>query len=137
MILKKIYSAVATDPHIKNEMIRFLMAGAFVGAIDFGSYYLLIHFLPISVSKGISFIGAGIVAYLINKHCAFRSSHPSSYPEIVRYTVINLTALAINVLMNQAILNVWPGYLIQAWIIASMSTGLFTFISFKWWVFKR
>ena len=48
--------------NIKKEIVRFLTAGIFVGATDFGIYYLLIHFLSFSLAKGISFICAGIVA---------------------------------------------------------------------------
>ncbi len=119
----------------KKEIIRFSIAGTFVGATDFGIYYFLIHFLSFSLSKGISFTCAGIVAYLLNKYWTFKHSQPS-YAEIGRCTLINFLALGINVLTNQSILNVWPGAVFLALIIASMFTGLLTFICFKWWVFR-
>ena len=53
--------------NIKKEMIRFYIAGIFIGATDFGVYYLLIPFLPFDLSKGISFTCAGIAAENMGK----------------------------------------------------------------------
>lgn len=120
----------------KKEIIRFGIAGAVVGATDFGIYYLLIHFLPFSLAKAISFTCAGIVAYLFNKLWIFQYGQPQSYAEIGRYMFINLLALCINVLTNNYILHVWPASILCALISASILTGLFTYICFKWWVFR-
>lgn len=119
----------------KIEIIRFSIAGTLVGAIHFGLYYLLIHFLSFSLSAGISFICAGIVAYMFNKYWTFKNDQ-LSYAEIFRYTLINFLALGVNVFTNQSILNVWPGAVFGALAIASMITGSLTFICFKWWVFR-
>ena len=119
----------------RKEMIRFCIAGTIVNATDFSIYYFLFHFLPFSVSKGISFICAGIVGYLLNKHWTFQYHQPS-YAEVGRYTLINLLTLGINVLTNQSILNLWPGAVLIAFIIATSLTGLFAFVCFKWWVFR-
>ncbi len=119
----------------KKEIILFLIAGAFIGATDFGIYYFLIHFLSFSLSKGISFTCAGIVGYWLNKYWTFKRHQPS-YTEVGRYAVINLLALGVNVLTNQSILHMWPGAVFWALISSSMLTGLLTFICFKWWVFR-
>ncbi|MFA6141929.1 MAG: hypothetical protein WC738_01350 [Candidatus Omnitrophota bacterium] len=39
-------------------------------------------------------------------------------------------------LINQSILNLWPGAIFAALIIATTLTALFAFICFKWWVFR-
>ncbi len=124
-----------TDMNAGKETIRFLITGTIVNATDFSIYYFLFHFLPFSISKGISFICAGIVGYLLNKHWTFKY-HQTSLTEVGRYTLINLLALGINVLTNQSILNLWPGAVLTAFIIATSLTGLFTFVCFKWWVFR-
>ena len=120
----------------RKEVIRFLIAGAIVNATDFSIYYFLFHFLSFSIAKGISFICAGIVGYLLNKFWTFKHNKPPSYTEVGRYALVNFLALGINVLTNQGILNVWPGAIWLALIIATASTGLFTFVCFKWWVFR-
>ncbi len=124
-----------TDMNARKEVIRFLIAGTFAGATDFGIYYFLINFLSFSIAKGISFTCAGIVAYLFNKHWVFQYNTPSAYPVVGRYWLINLLALEINIFINQGILNLWPGAVFWALSIASMLTGLLTFVCFKWWVF--
>jgi len=124
------------DIKARKEVIRFSIAGTIVGATDFGIYYFLIHFLSFPLAKGISFTCAGIVSYLLNKYWIFRYNRSSSYPEIGRYILVNFLALGINVVTNQSILERWPGTIFLALIIASMLTGLFTFICFKWWVFR-
>lgn len=116
-------------------MVRFLIAGAVITATDFGIYYLLFHFLPFSVSKGISFTCAGIVGYLLNKYWTFQRNQPS-YSEIGRYALINFLALGVNVLTNQGILNARPGAVLLALVIATALTSALTFAGFKWWVFR-
>ena len=113
-----------------------MVAAIFVGATDFGLYFLLIHFLSFSLAKTISFTCAGIVAYVFNKHWIFRYNKLSSFHEVGRYLIINLLTLGLNVGINQGILNVWPHAILPAIVIAAMLTGCATFISYKWWVFR-
>ncbi len=119
----------------RKEMIRFCVTGTIVNATDFSIYYFLFHFMSFSISKGISFICAGIVGYLLNKHWTFQYHQPSC-AEVGRYTLINFLALGINVLTNQSILNQWPGAVWAALVIATAVTALFIFVCFKWWVFR-
>jgi putative flippase GtrA len=119
----------------KKEIIRFIFAGTIVNVTDFSVYFILFHFLPFSLSKGISFTCGGIVGYLINKYWTFKINQPS-YAEMGRYAIINFLALGINVLTNQLILSLWPGAVWPALIFATALTGLLTFICFKLWVFK-
>ncbi len=119
----------------KKEMIRFSIAGAIATTIDFSLYYLLLNFFNFSISKGISFTCAGIVSYALNKYWIFEHSQ-SSYTVVRRYVLIILLALESNVLTNQIILYARPGAVYLALLSAATVTGLLTFISFKWWVFK-
>jgi putative flippase GtrA len=121
-------------PH-RKEMLRFCIAGGIITATDFSIYYVLFHFLPFNIAKGISFASAGIVGYLLSKYWTFKKNKPS-FTEILRYASINLLALAINVFINDHILSQWPGEIFIALIITTLVTGLFTFICFKWWVFR-
>ncbi|MCX5714487.1 MAG: GtrA family protein, partial [Candidatus Omnitrophica bacterium] len=98
----------------KKEVIRFLIGGAIVNATDFSIYYILFHFLPFSVSKGISFTCAGIVGYFLMKFWTFKHSKPSSYAEVRRYALINSLALGINVLTNQSMLKLLSGHIFLA-----------------------
>jgi putative flippase GtrA len=125
-----------THTNTKKGITRFLIAGITINATDFSIYYILFHFLSFSIAKGISFICAGIFGYLLNKFWTFKNNKPPSYAEVGKYALVNFLALGINVLTNQSILNLWPGAVWVALIIATALTGLFTFACFKWWVFK-
>ncbi len=118
-----------------KELARFLISGAMINGTDFCVYFILFHFLPYSLSKGISFICAGVVGYLLCKCWIFKRNR-MSYAEMGRYALVNFLALGMNVFTNQTILNVWPGSILAALLIATMLTGLFTFIFFKWCVFR-
>lgn len=121
---------------VKKEIIRSSIAGTLVGATDYGSYYLLFHFLPFSLAKAIACLLAGIVAYWFNKYWVFQYSTLTSGWEIARYVLINFLGLGVNVLTNQLVLNMHPGAILLALVSASAVTGLVTFIAFKLWVFR-
>ena len=87
----------------RKEMIRFCIAGSIVTATDFSIYYILFHFFPFNVSKGISFTCAGIVGYLLYKYWIFKNNR-ASFTEVLRYALINSLALGINVFINHRIL---------------------------------
>ena len=125
-----------TNKYDRKEMVRFLIAGTIVNTTDFSIYYILFHFLPFSIAKGISFTCAGFVGYFLIKFWTFKHNKPLSFAEVGRYAIINFSALCLNVLVNQGILNLWPGSVWVALIIASAITGIFTFTCFKWWVFR-
>lgn len=125
-----------TDTYNRKEILRFITAGTIVNVTDFSIYFISFHFLPFSVAKGISFTCAGILGYFLIKFWTFKHNAPLSLAEIGRYAVINFSALSINVLVNQGILNLWPGAVWPALIVATALTGLFTFACFKWWVFR-
>ncbi|KKT75790.1 MAG: hypothetical protein UW69_C0009G0004 [Microgenomates group bacterium GW2011_GWA2_44_7] len=120
---------------IKKEIVRYLMVAPFVGSADFGVYYLLIHFLPYSVSKAISYVISNGIGYLFNKYWIFKKKR-SSYPEAARYLILDVLLLGFNVIANQIILNVWPHAVFLALVIAGILTMLLSFVSKKWWVFK-
>ena len=124
-----------TNMDTKKEIARFLISGAMINGTDFCVYFILFHFLPYSLSKGISFTCAGIVGYLLCKYWIFKRNR-ISYAEMGRYALVNFLALGINVLANQTILNIWPGAILAALLIATALTGFFTFVCFKGWVFR-
>ncbi|MDO8489217.1 MAG: GtrA family protein, partial [Candidatus Omnitrophota bacterium] len=133
MIIKKFFLKI--DINTRKEFIRFFISGTIVNATDFSIYYILIQILPFSASKGISFVCAGTVGYLLYKYWAFKR-YQRSYVEFGRYILINFLALGINVVTNQYVLEFWPGAVFVALVIATALTALFAFICFKWWVFR-
>ncbi len=117
-------------------MFRFFVGGIFVVTVDFGVYFFLKLILPLDVSKGFSFICAGAVGYVLNKYWTFKFAQ-ASYIEMGRYAFINLMSLVVNVVINRQILNAWPGAILVALSAATAVTSIFTFVCFKWWVFRK
>ena len=121
----------------KKEISRYLLVMPFVGATDFGIYFLLIHFLPHSVSKAISYIIANGADYVFNKYWIFkRKRKQASVPEAGRYFILDVVLFICNVAINQGILHVWPHAVFIAIAAASLLTVLLSFTFKKVWVFK-
>jgi len=123
------------DINFRKEFIRFCMAGAVVTATDFCIYYVLFHFFSFNVAKGISFTCAGIAGYLLYKYWIFKNKQASVF-EVLRYAFINSLALGVNVAINHLMLSQRPRGIFTALIMATSVTSLFTFVCFKWWVFR-
>lgn len=120
---------------IEKEITRFSIVTPMVGAIDFGAYYLLLLFLPIHASKGLSCMFAGIAGYLSSKYWTF-AKRKLSYLEMGRYGISGLFLLGFNVSTNGTILHFWPRVIFLALAIATFFTAILSFILRKWWVFK-
>ena len=122
---------------MKKEVIRYLIVTPFVGAADFGIYFLCIRFLPHVFSKAISYIIANGADYLANKYWIFkRKRKQAAVPEAGRYIILDVVLFVCNVSINQVILHVWPHAVFLAIATASLSTAVVSFIFKKVWVFK-
>ena len=121
----------------KIEISRYLIVMPFIGAGDFAIYFLLIRFLPHSISKAISYIIANGADYLANKYWIFKRKRKQAVaPEAGRYVILDVVLFLGNVGINQLILHVWPHAIFPAIATASLSTALLSFIFKKFWVFK-
>ena len=122
----------------KKEISRYLIVTPCIGALDFGIYFLLIHFrMPYSVSKAISYTIANVISYLFSKNWIFkRKRKQATTPEVGRYFFVDLILFVINVLTNQAILHVWPHAILIAITTASILTACLSFTCNKLFVFK-
>ncbi len=119
----------------KKEITRYLIVTPVVGTMDFGIYFLSKLFLPITVSKGISYVCAGITGYLFSKYWVF-SKQKKSNPEMGRYWISDVTLLGYNVAANSTILHFWSHAVFLALAIASVTTAILSFLIKKFWIFK-
>ena len=108
----------------------------FVVGVDMGVYSLLIHFLPYTIAKGISFTCGGAAAYFLNKHWTFARKGRSN-SEVFRFIIANVCALVVNVGANNLILAGSKENVLIALITATSVTAVFTYVIFKFWVFKK
>jgi len=118
----------------RKEMFRFIIAGASAVSIDLVSYYFLQFLIVTNIAKGISFILGTVVAYFINKYWTFEKSK-KSYSQILKFGILYLFSLSVNVLINHMVLDILNHVLI-AFIIATGASTILNFIGQKWWVFR-
>ena len=117
------------------EFVRFCLVSMMVGTTDLGVYFLAKNILPIDVSKGLSFVCAGILGYFFNKHWTFDRHHRSN-SEMVRYGATEFFLLGFNISVNRGLLLLLPEAHFLAAATASLSTALVSFVCKKMWVFK-
>ena len=120
---------------IKKELLRFLVAGLSAVGTDLGVYYLLSSYTEEALAKGVSFFTGTVVAYIINKYWTFEQKE-KSYTEMVKFGVLYLFSLTVNVLVNQFILDTFEHKFI-AFIIATGVSTCINFVGQKWWVLFR
>lgn len=118
-----------------SEVLKFSLTGILVVATDGGIYYLLINVLDNPVAKGMSFTCGGIVAYVLNKYWTFKQEKKSN-SEVLRFIFANFLALGLNIGVNQFILHSNNNAIFTGLLGATTATAVFTFIVFKFWVFR-
>ena len=133
---------------LKKQLSRFIVAGCCAVGTDCLFYYILSHFINLSLSKGISFLIGTIAAYLINKYYTFEQSKKSK-SEVVRFFALYLTTLAANIAVNKlcliiltaifkyiVALNNFESVKLFAFLCATGTSTILNFIGQKFWVFR-
>ena len=119
---------------IKRELNKFLFAGLAAVGTDLLVYYLLLNLLSTEMSKGISFIIGSVVAFVINKYWTFEKPE-KSYKEMIRFGVLYLTTLGLNVMTNKIVLD-YTDIVLVSFIVATGISTILNFVGQKWWVFN-
>lgn len=120
---------------MKQQLARFIFSGIIAVAVDFGVYYFLNKYTGHNISKGISFLAGSIVAYLLNKFWTFEAKEFSG-KQLFRFFFLYLTTLAINVLVNKGVLNLFNS-VILGFLCATGASTVLNFSGQKFWVFKK
>lgn len=126
---------MAIDVTTKRQLIKFIVAGIIAVAVDFGAYYFLINYMSHNVSKGFSFLVGSIIAYLLNKFWTFKTKEFSG-TQLFRFFLLYATTLAINVLVNKGVLNLFNNVLF-GFLCATGASTILNFFGQKFWVFKK
>lgn len=120
---------------IKKEIFRFIVVGSGAVLTDTLVYFLLINFLPFSISKTISFLSGTLVAYIFNKYWTFEVKK-KSYSEMMRFLALYLSTLVANVAMNKGVLLITNELAILAFLVATGTSTILNFLGQKFWVFR-
>ena len=126
---------MAIDTTTQRQLFKFVVSGVIAVAVDFGVYYLLNSYMDHSVSKGVSFLSGSMVAYLMNKFWTFETKEFSGM-QLFRFFFLYVTTLAINVMVNKGVLNLFNSVLFAFFCATGASTVL-NFLGQKFWVFRK
>ena len=121
---------------LKKEVSRFVVAGISAVGTDLGTYLIMINWFHESLAKTISFILGSVVAFLINKYWTFESK-PLEIKEMMKFVTLYLSTLAVNVVVNQIVLLLFPIMIILGFFMATATSTILNFIGMKFWVFKK
>ncbi|WP_281541806.1 GtrA family protein [Maribacter aestuarii] len=119
----------------KKQLGKFVVSGLIAVVVDFSTYFLLNNYTGHNVAKGISFLTGSIVAYVLNKFWTFHTKEFSG-TQLFRFFFLYVTTLAVNVLVNKGILNLFNNVLF-GFLCATGASTILNFLGQKFWVFKK
>ncbi|WP_090677001.1 GtrA family protein [Paenibacillus tianmuensis] len=120
----------------KKQLVRFAVTGFSAVAIDSLSYFVLIQYVNLSISKAVSFIIGTIFAFILNKFWTFEKK-ALIWSEGIKFFALYSITLTVNVVVNKLFLLLFPGWFILAFLFATGASTVLNFIGQKWWVFKN
>ncbi len=120
------------------QLRRFLLVGSTTVLVDFATYTLCLALdLPIDPAKGIGFIAGTFFAYLANRFWTFEATAVTG--RFLRFLLLYLITLAINVGVNAAVVGVVGTSTIGlgfAFVVATGVSASLNFLGMKFIVFR-
>jgi len=122
--------------------VQFVKFGL-VGVLNTIVHYLV--FLLLFRIVGVAMIAASALGYMVgvansfmlNRRWTFEVSGPSAGTEFVKFTVVNLVSLGMNLLALQLLVSL-AGIMPEiAQVMAILCTLVVNFFGNKWWTFKK
>lgn len=147
--------ALARVVPVMEQFAKYVAAGFLSAAIDFGVFNILLAWFGVhegvlfAVSKGMSFIGGNMNAYLWNRLWVFRAQSQANKDTIAeeysRFLVVSIIGLGINVGVASIIVNklnplfgvtpaVWANI---AAVVAAAVSIIWNFAGYKLIVFRK
>ena len=101
--------SVVKNIFLNRKFINFLLASGIAALVNFSSRILLGIWLSYTASIVVAYIFGIITAYILCKRFIFTSSNNNKYQEVLYFTIVNLFAILITVLVSVAI----KGFLVR------------------------
>lgn len=125
---------------LSRQLQRFIIVGFTTVAIDFAVYGIILLFdTPIAPAKAIGFIAGTIFAYFANKLWTFDRAKGGKNV-FVLFTALYLATLAINVVVNSAVIVLiseteWA--FLGAFLVATGTSATLNFLGMRSIVFRK
>ena len=87
-----------------KELLKYIFVGLSTVLVDFLIYKFLIKFIFIYLAKTISFLSGTFFSYQLNRTWTFKSGK-KTLSQFIKYLIIHITSLILNVFINSLLLN--------------------------------
>ena len=135
---------VAGSPTLRRQVPRFLAAGAFAALVNIAVRYALTPLVGYSASIVIAFVAGLTTAWLLFRAYVFGPSEGSRGAEYLRFTLVNLLALALVWLVSVGLADyVLPAFGVGeirdtiAHVIGVLSPIALSFVAHRRYSFRR
>jgi putative flippase GtrA len=126
---------------IRRELGFFIFNGLLAVAITYGVYRgLVAGGLGIRAANAIGYVTGMMYGFFANRSMAFRDASAISRGKVLRYVLLHLFTLVLNVSINAALLEAIRGArgdLTIAFLAAIAVSAATNFAGLKYWVFHR
>ena len=123
-----------------KELLKYIFVGLSTVLIDFLIYKFLINFIVIYLSKTISFLSGTFFSYQLNRTWTFKSGK-TKLSQFIKYLIIHITSLIINVFLNSLLLSTFPkNYYLSyevSFLIATLTSAIYNFLFIKKFIFNN
>ena len=123
-----------------KELLKYIFVGLSTVLIDFLIYKFLIKFIVIYLAKTISFLSGTFFSYQLNRTWTFKSGK-TKLSQFIKYLIIHITSLIINVFLNSLLLNTFPkNYYFSyevSFLIATLTSAIYNFLFIKKFIFNN
>jgi putative flippase GtrA len=126
-----------------KQMGRYICGGICATLTDLITYSLLLHHCWPSIAKGISFVAASCVAYVIQKFWTFKQQK-HSWAEMARFGSVYGVSLLANVTINKLVISISHSVITElanyqyqlGWLCATGTSVVLNYVGQKFWVFR-
>ena len=123
-----------------KELVKYILVGLSTVLIDFLIYKFLIKFIVIYLAKTISFLSGTFFSYQLNRTWTFKSGK-KTYSQFIKYLIIHITSLVLNVFINSLLLNTFSkNYFLSyevSFLIATLTSATYNFLFIKIFIFNN
>ena len=123
-----------------KELLKYIFVGLSTVLIDFLIYKFLIKFIVIYLAKTISFLSGTFFSYQLNRTWTFKSGE-KTYSQFIKYLIIHITSLVLNVFINSLLLNTFSkNYFLSyevSFLIATLTSATYNFLFIKIFIFNN
>jgi len=131
-----------TTPPNRNifQFLKFSLVGILNTAVDFGIFTLMNSILGegfYRVSQIISYSGAVINSYYLNKSWTFQAGHRINIIEMIKFLLVNLASLGISLYFLFLFHERYQMDILWSKVGATFFSVIVNFIGNKFWVFRK